>query len=110
MFKNYGFRVMNTYRNFILLWQGFLVSTLGAVIYSILGVLWLTGNAYSASLVGLFLLTGGAAKAVFTPFAGVVADRFNRRNIIVISGIVSGFFLLGLFSLIFFWVVPIDTC
>lgn len=77
-------------RNFVLLWSGQAVSQLGAGV-GYIAILWwvqsttgsalaLGGLATVTSLVGLFL----------SPFAGVFVDRWNRKNIIVVTDIVRG--------------------
>jgi MFS family permease len=77
------------YRDFRLLWSGLLVSNLGTWMQlTSLGylVVQLAGSARMASLdVGIL----GAASAVpvllFSPFAGVVADRYPRRRVLFVT-------------------------
>lgn len=90
---------MDSYRNFFLLWQGLLISSLGSVMFSAIGVLWLTDLTQSANIIGSFLLTGGVVTAGVALFAGVVADRFNRRTILVITDLFCGLALLVLAGL-----------
>jgi MFS family permease len=95
---SYG-KLIRTNRNFRLLWGGEIVSFLGD---------WLNLIA-SASLIGALTGSGVAVGGLFvvrmlapflvSPFAGVVADRFNRKHIMVLTdilraGIVLGFLLV----------------
>ena len=91
---------MRLNKDFLLLWQGLLMSTLGVFLYNMLGLLWLVETVGSASLAGLFMLVG-VFTAAFTLLAGVVADRYSRRNILVISDMASGITLLTLAALFF---------
>jgi MFS family permease len=93
---------MNLSRNFLLLWQGLTTSSLGTNLFSMVSVLWLMEVANSASLVGLLMLALGISTAVFTPIGGVLADRFSRRNILVVVDLCSGLTILilaGIFIL-----------
>ncbi len=81
------------FRDFRLLWGGLLVSNLGTWMqFTALGyeVVHLAPTAHlSALYVGLV----GAARAVpvllFSPFAGVVADRFPRRRVLLATNLVN---------------------
>lgn len=88
-------------RNFFLLWQGLAVSSLGTVLFQMIGIIWLIEIAESASLVGLFLLTGGIFTAASTPLGGVLADRMSRRTMIVLVDLCNGATLLSLAVLFF---------
>ncbi|HXP94887.1 MAG TPA: MFS transporter [Candidatus Binatia bacterium] len=87
------------YRDFRLLWFGLLVSNLGTWMqFTTLGyfVAYLAGSPSRAALYVGFL---GASRALpvllFSPLAGVIADHYPRRRIILTtSSIVSGLSLL----------------
>jgi MFS family permease len=95
-----GFFGALQFRDFRLLWGGLLVSNLGTWMqFTALGyeVVHLAPNAHLAALyVGLV----GAARAVpvllFSPFAGVVADRFPRRRVLLATNILNAAFSLAL--------------
>jgi MFS family permease len=84
-----GFLGALRFHDFRLLWGGLLVSNLGTWMqFTALGyeVVHLAPNAHLAALyVGLI----GASRAVpvllFSPFAGVVADRFPRRRVLFVT-------------------------
>jgi Na+/melibiose symporter-like transporter len=82
-------------RNFRLLWLGQVVSQLGdwfdtIAVYTI--VLNLTG---SGRAVGLVLVARFLPTVVMGPLSGVVADRFSRRRIMILSDIARAVVVLG---------------
>ena len=82
-------------RNFRRLWLGQVVSQLGdwfdtIAVYTI--VLNLTG---SARAVGLVLVARFLPSVVMGPLSGVIADRFSRRRIMIISDIARAVVVLG---------------
>jgi MFS family permease len=92
-------RLLN--RNFLLLWQGLVVSNLGDQVFLIAMVFWLTETTDSATLVGLLFMMAGLPDVIMGPIGGVIADRFSRKKILVISDTLSGVAMLGLASLMF---------
>ncbi|MCK9223798.1 MAG: MFS transporter [Candidatus Muirbacterium halophilum] len=88
-------------KNFGLLWFGQMVSQIGDRIFSI-AVMWyildITNSAQSASYVMFFSIIPVILLACFT---GVVVDRFNKKNIIVLSDIIRGILIIFL-SVLFF--------
>jgi hypothetical protein len=82
-------------RDFRLLWLGQVVSQLGdwfntIALFTL--VLDLTG---SARAVGLVLVARFLPSVVLGPLSGVVADRFNRRHIMLVTDVLRGFVVLG---------------
>ncbi len=92
-------------RNFLLLWQGQLVSRLGTQVYSIIIALWLKhtleASGSAGSLVGSFFMLSAIPMVLFSAFGGAVADRFSRKKIILFGDVISGTIVtaLGLFLL-----------
>lgn len=88
-------RLVRENRNFRLLWFGEISSFLGD---------WFNLIA-SASLIGALTGSGVAVGGLFvvrmlapffvSPFAGVVADRFNRKHIMIITDVLRAFVVLG---------------
>jgi MFS transporter, DHA3 family, macrolide efflux protein len=70
---------------FALLWGGELVSFLGDEVFFIAITLWVYTLTGSAALLGVSLAVGFAGQAVFGFIAGVVADRVDRRVVVVAS-------------------------
>ena len=84
-------RSLFTNRNFMLLWSGQLVSAMGTTITNIalpLIVLALTGSAFQA---GSIAAIRGAVYFVWAIPAGVLIDRWNRKTVMVIANVGSGF-------------------
>jgi MFS family permease len=77
------------YRGFRLLWSGLLVSNLGTWMQlTALGylVVQIAGNARAAALdVGILGASSAVPVILFSPFAGVVADRFPRRRVLFVT-------------------------
>jgi len=92
-------------RNFLLLWQGQLVSRLGTQVYSIVIALWLKhtleASGSAGSLVGSFFMLSAIPMVLFSAFGGAVADRFSRKKIILFGDVISGIIVtaLGIFLL-----------
>jgi len=70
---------------FALLWGGELVSFLGDEVFFIAITLWVYTLTRSAALLGVSLAAGFAGQSVFGFVAGVVADRIDRRVVVVVS-------------------------
>ena len=82
-------------RSFRLLWLGQVVSQIGdwfntIALYTI--ILQLTGSGRD---VGLLLVARFVPSFFFGPISGVVADRFSRRHIMIVSDILRAFVVLG---------------
>ncbi len=90
-------------RNFLLLWQGLAISTLGLSLLNVVGVIWLVEQGHSASVVGLLLIAYGLPMAFSMLLGGALADRFFRRAILVVADFCNGLVLLGVAGL--FWLV-----
>ncbi|MBA3243516.1 MAG: MFS transporter [Acidobacteria bacterium] len=83
-------------RDFRLLWLGQVVSQLGdwfntIALYTL--VLEVTGG--SGRAIGLVLVTRFLPMVFLGPFAGVVADRFNRRTVMIVSDLARALVVLG---------------
>ncbi len=83
--------------NFILFSLGKFVSIFGASIYSFamgLHVLKITGSGVSFALT---LIVSIIPMLIINPFAGVVADKFDKKKIVVAMDILNGIFLILLY-------------
>jgi HD-GYP domain-containing protein (c-di-GMP phosphodiesterase class II)/MFS family permease len=72
---------------FSLLWGGELVSSLGDEVFFIAITLWVYTLTGSAGVLAAALGAGYAGQALFSVFAGALADRVDRRLIVVISDV-----------------------
>src|SRR5918911_1107815 len=87
--------LLRTNRNFRQLWLGQVVSQMGdwfdtIALYTI--VLNLTG---SGRAVGLVLVARFLPSVIVGPASGVIADRFSRRSIMIMSDVVRAVVVLG---------------
>ena len=82
-------------RSFSYLWIGQLVSQSGDAVFDIalLWLVWVTTQ--STALVGLTQAAVLVPAVLVFPFAGVYADRTNRRNLIVLSNVAQGIVTAG---------------
>ena len=86
------------YRNFRLMWTASLLSSSGSwlqmvavpyVVYSITG---------SGAWLGFAGFLGYAPMVLTGPYAGSVADRFDRRKVLIVGGVIQALFTFGLWS------------
>ena len=87
--------VLRDNRNFRFLWLGQVVSQLGdwfntIALYTL--VLNLTGSGRD---IGLVLVARFLPGVVFGPLAGVIADRFDRRRVMIVSDLLRAVVVLG---------------
>jgi MFS family permease len=87
--------LLRTNRNFRQLWLGQVVSQMGdwfdtIALYTI--ILNLTGSGRN---VGLLLVARFVPSFIFGPLSGVVADRFSRRSIMIVSDLARAVVVLG---------------
>ena len=69
--------------NFLLLWQGQLVSAIGDVAYEIALGFWILAVTGSTGLMGTLMASSVIPRVLLTPLAGVWADRGNRKAMLV---------------------------
>lgn len=87
-------------RGFLIIWSGQVVSLLGTGMTRFALLVWAwsqAGNATAIALLGFFAY---APYVLISPFAGVVVDRFDRRWLMVLADMGSGFITIGLLLLI----------
>jgi MFS family permease len=77
-------------RDFLLLWQGQLVSQLGNQAFLVATMSWTLEATGSPALMGLLLMASTLPAVVFGPIAGAVADRHSRRGLIVAADLLRG--------------------
>ncbi len=98
-------RLMN--RNFVLLWQGQLVSQFGSQAFTIAMMFWLKHATGSATFMGVVLMVSMLPMVILSPIGGAVADQVSRRKIIIVCDLVSGLSVLSFAGMMF--LVPDST-
>ncbi len=81
-------------RDLFLLWQGQLVSQLGAQAFNIAMMYYLMEATGSSSVMGIVVAIGMLPMILVGPFAGVLADSLSRKSIIIGADIVRGIAVL----------------
>jgi MFS family permease len=76
--------------DFLILWQGQLVSTLGDAAYSIALGFWVLAVTGSTSLMGLLMAASTLPGVLVSPFAGVLIDRYNRKYLVILMDMIRG--------------------
>lgn len=81
--------------NFLLLWQGQFVSSLGDTAYSIALGFWILAVTGSTALMGTLMASTALTRVVVSPFAGVIVDRSDRKWMIVATDALRGVVIVG---------------
>lgn len=77
-------------RDFILLWQGQLVSDLGQAAFTVILCFWVLDVTNSTAVMGIILACFTFPRVLFSPLAGAFADRANKRLLIVFADLFRG--------------------
>jgi MFS family permease len=91
-----GFVALMRHRNYALLWSGQLVSHLGDRFHWVAISLWVYAQTGSALSVSYAIVALMVAPAIVGLFAGAMADRYDRRRIMIVADLVRA----GLVALI----------
>ncbi|MFO7814738.1 MAG: MFS transporter [Halanaerobiales bacterium] len=83
-------------KDFLLLFLGGFVSRIGNGIHYIALVWFVLDITGSGSATGLVLLLSTLPGVIFGPFSGVIADKFDRRKLIILMDILRGLVVLWL--------------
>lgn len=75
---------------FFILWQSQLVSTLGYAAYSVALGFWVLSVTGSTGLMGMLMAASTLPGVLVSPFAGVLIDRYNRRNLLILMDMIRG--------------------
>ncbi len=89
-------------RNFLLLWQGHLVSALGDTVYEIALGFWILAVTGSTALMGTLMAASTLPRVLFSPLGGVLVDRSDRKWLIVGMDVIRGVFVvwIGVFAIL----------
>lgn len=89
------FEILQINPNFRWLWSGQVVSLLGDW-FNVLASAVLIGKLTDSALaLGVLFTIRMLAPFFVSPLAGICADRFNRKHILIVTDIVRGFLLIG---------------
>lgn len=91
-------------RNFMLLWQGQLVSGLGSQAFVVALMYWTMEATGSATVMALLMIASTLPAVLLGPVAGAIADRHSRKAIIVLGDLARGVVMLGVAVLA--WTLP----
>ena len=78
-------------KTFFIVWTGQVVSILGSGMTGFALGVWIYQQTGSATSFALTLLFNMLPKALVAPFAGIIADRYDRRKIMITTDIIAGF-------------------
>jgi MFS transporter, DHA3 family, macrolide efflux protein len=97
-------------RDFLILWQGQLVSFFGDVVYAIALGFWILQTTGSTALMGALLAATSLPRVLASPFAGVLVDRTDRKRLLIAMDLVRGMAvvlvaLAGLAGVLRIWMV-----
>ncbi len=101
-------------KNFVLYLLGTLMSNFGSAIYSFAIGLYILEKTNSGTSFALTLAFSILPVIILSPFAGVLADRFEKKKIVVNMDILNGILFIGLFALMSFvsleiWMIYLTT-
>lgn len=77
-------------KTFIIVWAGQLVSTLGSALTNFALGVWVYETTGSPTLFTLSMLAGAVPYVALSPIAGVLADRWDRRRVMILSDTGAG--------------------
>lgn len=83
--------------------SGRVISLLGTQIYNFILALYILKMTGTALTFAITLVLSVIPRVILSPFAGVLVDNMNRKKIIVLSDIISGFIMLFLYIQLTFY-------
>lgn len=97
-----SYQLLRSNPNFRLAWIGMFISRLGDGLYSV-AVIWMTYKVIKSGLaLGIVLGAFTFSTFIFGILAGVIADRMNRRSLMMYSSLLCGFTVIFI-PLAFYW-------
>lgn len=87
--------------NLLLVLSGNLISSLGDYIYLISLTWYLLSMNSGGKILGIVLTIASIPQLLIGPFAGVIADRYNRKTLIITMDIVRGILMFVMAALLF---------
>lgn len=99
-------------QNYRRLWLSQIVSNFGDWFGLLAVYALITRYSDSEFLLGLIIVVKMMSLASFSPFAGYLTDRFNRRRIMIVCDILRGFIILGMLLVVSYetlWIAYVLT-
>ena len=81
-------------RSFLTIWIGQLVSLVGSQLTAFALGVWVYDETRSVLWLAITQIAFSTPQVLFSPWAGVLADRWNRRTVMIISDVGAGFAVL----------------
>lgn len=78
-----------SFRTFLIVWSGQLVSTLGSQLVAFAAGVWLYDTTGSTTLFAISMLIFIVPSIIFSPVAGMVSDRYDRRHVMLFADTLS---------------------
>lgn len=82
-------------RTFFIIWIGQLASLVGSQLTAFALGVWVYDETRSVLLLALTQIAFSAPQVIFSPWAGVLADRWNRRTVMILSDVGAGLAVLA---------------
>jgi MFS family permease len=89
-------------RTFLIIWIGQLISILGSGITGFSLAVWIFTETGQVTPFALTTLFSNLPRVLLSPIAGSVADRYNRKRIMILADTASALVTLGVAILLFF--------
>ena len=86
---------LSTFRSYLLFWSGQLASLLGSAISQFVAIWWITLETGSTLYLALASVLGLAPIVILGPIAGVLADRWNCKALILAADLFQALTTLG---------------
>ena len=87
-------------KTFFIIWGGQLVSMLGSGLTQFALGVWIYDQTKQATPFAIAVLFGSLPRIFLLPIAGSIADRFNRRKIMIAADVLSAVLTLAIFLLL----------
>ncbi len=87
-------------KTFMVIWVGQLISMLGSGLTTFALGVWIFDQTKQATPFAITVLLGSLPRILLLPFAGSIADRFNRRIIMILADTCSALLTLAVFVLL----------
>jgi MFS transporter, DHA3 family, macrolide efflux protein len=89
------------FRAFLLIWVGQVVSAMGSALGSFSLGLWVFEHHRSVTQLSFLATTGGVVALLLSPYAGVIADRYDRRRLLIGCNLASAAATLSIAALLY---------